>query len=658
MNHYPPHIEIISEPSDLPPPIPIKRWYRTRLAIFLVMFTTASATGLIYNYSRPAVYRSTATLLTSAPAAIDAAVAETDIQHVAIQKQILLGRELLDETLKRLAMTHPDARLTLADAKALLQVKPVADTHLVEMRAEGSSPEILPALINTWIDVYLDARAAEVETSKAQTVQIVKDELAEQEKKIAAARTALTEFRNTYDISSTERQENAVLARLNGLTAALNNASEAEVKAKARLNAVEKAIAEGQAVVPSDEQRTLENLEQRLQQLQEKLAEFDQRYTREYLAKQPSMRYLPEEIKKLEREIESKRHFGKRIVHTDAAQEYEAAKMTLARIRRQLDEHKRMASEFSARFAQHESLKADLDGLEKIYRETQERLVQVESRPVDKYPQVTVIDRAFLSREPISPDYNRDALIVVTGSVLLGLFAVWIAEFLTPSARRQPEWAVSNIPSYRDFGLNRLDLPSISPERLEQIRNHNRRLPTFVRELTDTDLIALLEAANAIGKQLIALLLSGATLEEAAALTPDDLNVENRTIRLPGTEARIVPIDDRSIYLMNGHDKFPSWHTENPLTTDDLSAILSVAAIDAGLSHPEEINAEAIRHTYIVYLIRQGLKLSELEKIVGPIPPTKLVEYGRYSPPRPGLSFDEIDRMHPALTHKPKLSAD
>ncbi|WP_431066135.1 GumC family protein [Methylotuvimicrobium sp.] len=650
MNDYPPHIEVINDAGHYPPGSPPQRWFISRLPIFLGVFLSALFIGLAYNYSRPAIYRSTATLLTSAMTAIDQASETADIQHVAIQRQILLGRELLDETLKRLEITHPQANLTLEDVKEILQVQSLPDTQLVEMQAEGEMPEILSALINTWIDVYLDARAAEIESSKGKTIQIVKDELDELEIKIEQARNALIEFRNEHDIASTERQENTVLAKLTGLTAALNNANEAEVKAKARLEAVEKAIEEGQAVVPTQDQRSLDQLEQRLQQLREKLAEFDKRYTREYLARQPSMRFIPEEIKKLEKEIAAKQQYGTRIVHTDAMQEYQAAKMTLDRIRQQLEDHKRMASEFSSRFAQHESLKADLDGLEKIYRETQERLVQIETRPVEKYPQVTVIDRAFLARDPISPNYNRDTVIIVIGSVMLGLFGVWLAEFLHPPRKKQADFDLSGLSTYPNlgFGVGRLDLPQISPERLAQIRNHQRLNAPMPRELSDADLRGLLNASNTMGRQLIVLLLLGVTLKEAAALTPDNFDAEAGEIRLSGPVPRNIPLDGLLSYFNEQH-RFPAWYTDSPLAIDDLSAIISVAAIDAGMTHPEDFNADAIRHTYIVYLIRQGLKLSELENIVGTIAPADLVEYGRYSPLRPGLSVTEINRIHPAL---------
>jgi uncharacterized protein involved in exopolysaccharide biosynthesis len=272
--------------------------------------------------------------------AIDRESTAADIQHVAIQKQILLGHELVAKTLSRLkASTTSDALLELkpADIQNFLNVEPLAETNLVEIRAEGTDPEFLPQLINTWIDVYLDARAEDVNKLTANTTGIIEGELKGLADKINSARTELEAFRRANDITSTGRDENEPLARLNGLNESLNKVSDEEVKAKANLDTIKSAISRDQAVVPDQEQGSLQNLEKRLQELQEKLADFDKRFTRDYLDKQPALKIIPEQIKKLEAEIKSKREYGKKIVLTEAENNYAAAQQTVKEIRAQLD---------------------------------------------------------------------------------------------------------------------------------------------------------------------------------------------------------------------------------------------------------------------------------------------------------------------------------
>ncbi|MGR9115160.1 MAG: GumC family protein [Gammaproteobacteria bacterium] len=651
MENHPPQIEIINDsPYKSPPPISQSTpWFRSRrFVIFISAYLFSSIIGLTINYSRPAIFESSATLLTSAMTAIDQVSPDPDIQHVAIQRQILLGQELLDECLERLKITHPQYQLNMADVRQMLQVKPVTETNLVEMTAEGPEPEILSALINTWIDVYLDARAADIAKNKDATTQIIKNELHDLDLKIKSARQALNDFRIKHDITSIGREENTALARLNGLTAALNNASEEEVKAKAKMDAVAKAIAKGQAVVPSQDQRSLANLEKRLQDLREKLSQFDKRYTREYLALQPSLKYIPMEIKKLEQEIEKKRDYGKGIVQTETEQNYEAAKQTVRQIRQQLEEQKKLTAEFTARFAEHEALKTDLEGLEKIYRETQERLVQIETRNVDKYPQVDIIERAYLPLEPVRPHYGRDTLLILAGSIVFGLFCVWIAEFLTRQYEQQPSLTLSGIHLYKDIGFGRINPPHPETAQLQQDTNRMLNSP-LTRELSDAELLALWSATNTMGQQLIILLLSGVTLEEAVALTPEDFDLKHNTIRIKGRLPRVISITDKLKCLFADFDELPAWHGMMPLSVNDLAAVIGLAAIDSGMPQPEAVGAEAIRHTYIVYLVRQGLRLSDLSQLVGYLTPTEQLSYSSYSPSRPGCGLDEIKKIHPVL---------
>jgi len=652
MENYSPKIEIFPN-SDLssPPDFNQRPWFRMRrFVIFVIVFLISAAIGLTYTYSRPAIYRSAATLLTSAMTAIDRDSTPADIQHVAIQKQILLGHELIAETLSRLkasATTGYLQQITTHDIEKFLVVEPVEGTNLVEIRADGTDPKFLPLLVNTWVDVYLDARAEEIKKLTGNTTSIITDELKGLAEKIDAKRAELDEFRKINDISSTGRDENEPLAQLNGINASYNQASEDEIKAKATLDAIKLAISRGQAVVPDQEQGSLESLERRLQELQEKLTEFDKRYTRDYLNKQPALKVIPEQIKKLEAEVKYKRDYGKKIVLTEAENNYIAAQQTLIAVRAKLVEHKKLAAAFTSKFSEHDALKTDLEGLEKLYRETQERLVQIETSQKEKYPQVTVINRAFESSEPISPNYSLDALIAVSGSLLLALFAVWIFEYLTRKPEPQAAITLSGIHMYNP-SADLLSHQQTVTQHIEQKHNYSLSSP-LVRELSSHQLRILLNASNLKGKQLIGLLLSGLTFDEAATLKADQIDLENALITVGDPSPRTLGIGNALKTLLEQSGGHPAWDGDNPLSIDDLNAVLICAAVDSGLPNPDEITAEAIRHSYIAYLVRQGLRLADLEQITGYLEPTVISSYSTYSPPQQGRGIEDIELLHPAL---------
>ena len=653
MKNYLPQIDIFPDDSFYAPTgFNQKPWFRSRrFIIFVTVFLISAAISLTYSYSRPAIYRSSATLLTSAMTAIDRESSPADIQHVAIQKQILLGHELVAETLKRLkasAATGFIQQLTTDDIHNFLTVEPVAETNLVEIRAEGTDSEFLPLLANTWIDVYLDARAEEIKKLAGNTTGIIENELKGLAEKINSKRIELADFRKINDISSTGRDENEPLARLNGLNDSLNKASEDEVRAKANLDAIKSAIARDQAIVPDQEQGSLQDLEKRLQELREQLAEFDKRFTRDYLKKQPTLKVIPEQIKKLEAEIKNKRDYGKNVVLTDAENNYAAAYQTVREIRAQLTENKKQAAAFTTKFAEHDALKTDLEGLEKLYRETQERLVQIETSQKEKYPQVTVIDRAYVSSDPIRPNYSRDALIALVSSLMLALFTVWIFEYLTRKQEQQAAITLSGIHMYNPAAADMLNYQQTAAQPLAQKPTNALASPVY-RELSSRQLRILLNASNLKGRQLISLLLSGLTLEEAASLKAGQIDLEMATITVAGSMPRTLGISNsvKALFVQSGDH--PAWDADNPIASDDLSTALLCAAVDSGLPNPGEITAEAVRHSYIAYLVRQGLRLSDLEQITGYLEPTVLSGYSAYSPPQQGRGIDDIELLHPAL---------
>ncbi len=663
-----PQIEIL--PNQTPfgqPEMPRKPWYTIRrLLVFAVVFMLSALMSLAYVYSRPAQFRSFATLLTVAQTAIDQRSSEADVQHVAIQRQILMGQDLLDETVSRLnqqleqnAADKDVPRLTIADIRSMLTVQAVAETNLVELAATGYQATILAPLIDTWIDVYLEKRLVEIRQTTGLTIDVLGEELAGLENKIATKRTELAHFREVNDITSLGREnifENQSLARFRGLNKALNDASDEAVKAKARLEAVNRAIAQGKVVVPKEDKREVKLLELHLQELREQLVELDKKYTRQYLALNPQLNVLPQQIKELEDELSKKHYYGQSIVLAEAEQEYDAAQQSLRDIKQQLQDHKQEATEFSSKFSEHESLLSDLEGLELLQRGTQERLAQIEAKQAEKFPQVKVIERPFVPLEPFSPNYTRDAIIAIVGSIILSLLCVWIVEYLTRKEELKTSISISGANLFRNMDA---DLISRYQQKNDQITadaaqsiTHDQAYKlehNLLRELSIDEVATLLEAADIKGKQLISLLLSGLSLDEIARLSREDFDFSNALIKVKGENQRNVPLNAAITTLFQHIEPCPVWNKGEPVAASTLAAILVYATVDANLSEAETISVDALSHSYILFLVRQGVRLSDLEQIIGSIDPTVLSQYSQYSPEKRGLPMSDINLLYPAL---------
>lgn len=628
----------------------------SRPVIFATVFLFSLLLSLGIIFLQPAVYQSYATLLTVAKTAIDQTGKEADVQHVTIQKQILLGSELLSETASRLQQQSSSsavANLTSTTIRDMLNVRPIADTNLIEMVAEGNAPDLLPLLINTWIDVYLDARAEEIAQTRGSTIAIIQDELLALTKKIELKRFELAQFRQQNAIVSTEQQDNATPARLKGLTESLNKASEEEVKAKARLDAIKKSIARGQTVVPKEDTRTLSVLEKRAQELREQLEELDRQYTREYMALSPDLKVIPDKLAALENEIQQMRNTGQSIVKSEAEQEYAAARQTAQSIQAQLDQHKKQAAEFTTQFTKHEALKSDLEELEQLHRDTQSRLTQIEAQHTGKYPYVDVIERAFLPHHPIGPNYLWNAMIATIASLLLGLIAIWVFEFLTHKEQEKLAIHLSGIHLHNqnnNLPLEPVNITSTPSDNLLQQPVHALKRPK-IEEYTSKQIARLFQTADIRAQQLIALLLSGLTINEIMNLPPDAIDLKNKQLKIGNPVTRIIALHPVLADLYQQHGDRLLNSSGNRFSQKGLEALLTHSQMDTNLRATDHIYAEALRHTYILYLVKQGIKLADLESAVGHISPEELSEYNLYSPVEAKHSIETINLFYPI---KPK----
>ncbi len=639
-----PQIEVLTQHPPASPYLqPETPWYTARrFRIFTITFLISSLIGLFYVYQRPAIYQSKTTLLTVAPAAIDQPGQEASVQHVAIEGNILTGQKLVEATRKELLTLTSIAVPPTPSLHDMLFVTPVSDTNLVELRAEGEMSKFLPLLLNTLTEQYQLYRRQQISKETDKTASALQDQFKMLSTKVAQKRDELDNFRSEHSILSMGRDENQVLARLKGLTDSLNKASDAEVNTKARLHAVQAAIRKGQPVVPDSDKRSLANLEKRAQELREQLSELDRRYTRDYLALQPNLKVIPEQLEKLERTIRNNKQEGQQIVLTDAEQAYYAAHQASAELKQQIEDYKQTATEFTRRFAEHEALIEELSLLETHYRETQGRLTQIEVVNREKYPQVNVVEPAYESTHPIRPDYARDTGIALLLSLFLGLITIWLFEFLKrdekPENGTMASW--SHIITRNEPALNMDHKTAPQLDQFQQPALEKQVLP----ELTINNIDKLLQAANNGGKFVIASLLNGLTLDEMIGLSPDQIDYNSQQLSLSEPEPRTIPLAPVLANLLTEPGIQPSEQSE-------AEALITCAAFDSGLPDPITINPSTIRHTYIIYLIRQGLRLSELEKIIGSIPVQELAEYAAFSPEGSGKLLNEINPIHPTISH-------
>ena len=661
----PPQVEIVSRS---PGPATVRQPLRqaARFKVFALVFLVVLAGGSVWNFTRPALYRATATMLIEVPEGIGYSVGAVgaDPQNLAVQGRILLAQDLLQETLERAARTAPETGALDPEAlRALLDVQPTPGTNLVALSATGSDPRQLAVLVNAWTQAYLDRRQAQVERDVDGTLARLQDEYARLDTQKRAQAATLDRYRLEHGIDTMERDGNQALARLKALTKDLETARAEQLKAESQRAALEEAIDRGEPVVPPAEQATLEQLETEAAKLRAQLAGLAQRYTKLYLESEPTLKELPLQLSQLEARIKEQRAKGRDFLRSTLTREVERARRQSRVLEQELEVQRAAASRFTARFAHYETLKKDLEQIDELHRGLEQRLVEVKTRAPAQYAQVKVLEPAYVPNRPFQPDYWRDFSYNLAVAGLTALLAVLLMEFLTRRERTADEQLP--VTGVRVFaGDSRLPVgggAAAAGALLSQDQDQDQgtipaddaplSLPGVGRrELLAGEVRALLELADAATRQLIGLVLSGITPAECVMLDARAIDLAAGTVQAPG-DGRVIRLSPALAALFAGHRPVPLW-IDDPAAggAAGLLARIGLLAHDAGLAHPAEVDAAALRHTYICYLVRQGVRLTEIERIIGRLPAAELARYAVYSPAGAAKPLAQVALSYPAFS--------
>ena len=194
--------------------------------------------------------------------------------------------------------------------------------------------------------------------------------------------------------------------------------------------------------------------------------------------------------------------------------------------------------------------------------------------------------------------------------------------------------------------------------------------PAMPRELHQDELAAVLSNASPTVALFAHLLLRGLSPQEATTLSGSDVNTATQTLRIGGAQpsapARELPLDGGLNDLIFSTFKLTTAGTGQPLLSagnggqislDNLTSELLYAAHDANVDRPGEVTPDALRHTYAAFLARQGMRLVDLARVIGPLSAEQAAAFSAMAPfahKRPTL--DQVQRLMPVLLAQP-LSA-
>jgi polysaccharide biosynthesis transport protein len=640
---------------------------RRRLHVFLATLIVALGVSLAYTWLRPPEYRASARLditpgtgsLRSAPT--QATGADEPMRPFLTEVQVLVSRPVLEEVAQRLQSVGEDLSSLgpdpVAGMQARLQASPVADTHVVELIATGNRPALLAPIVNTVVEVY-EARLADAyRASSGEAMTRADDEVNKLEQTVAARRRDVEAFRMRNNIVSLEREENDVLTRVRNLSTSLSAANDKAAAAEGRLQALTAAAQSGRPV-RSRGDAAVSGLEERVAQMHEEQRELERGFTPDYLAKDPKVVAQRAKLAELERQLVEQRAASRQTALLDAQDELASARAVAARIRADMGSSRQEVAQFTARFNEYKSLQAELEELEKAKADAVQRRAKLEASERARMPSIRILEAATTPLAPWRPLYWRDTAISTGASLVLALLAMWLVELFN---RPEPQPSVVLIQPqpgalrYEGPQLEALGDRSAQARKLESAEPALLpRQPKFPRELGQDEVAALVRAADAGPRRAILLLLSGVDPDELFALSWRDFDSSRGTIRVGGASGREialgVPLRELLEHSPRTDESEPLVaFDQHPATRDNIEAQILCAAHDAALEEPAQVTSACLRHTYLAYLVRQGIRFADLTRLVGPLPADVVGAYSALAPPGTRLGSGEAQLLHPAL---------
>jgi len=608
---------------------------------FVLVFLLVGVTGLAWVWQRSAIYESSALVKIVEQSGTGSVVAER-AETMLLHQQLLTSQQLLQLLSER--MTALGATVSPDQLRDLLSVTVLADSRLLRLVAVGTDPQRLEPLLREWELLYRERFLQQQQSDQQSRSQQLAQRLTLLEQQREQQQLELQAYQRVHSIVSIERDENRVLNRIRGLAESLDQASTQRQQAQAELGAIGLSLRRGEAMVRPQDQPGIDNLERRAAELADQLQALAERFTPRYMAIDSRAIALQHRLTQAREAVAERRRDSANMLRQQAQRKLDARLSEERVLQQELDDQNELVRQFSDRMNELAFRRQNLDALESDIVRLRTELQHISIAPEPRLGFIQIAP-PYTPTRPSYPDYWRDSVVVMLLALATACLSVLLMRLLHPEARPQ-------IILQQAAAADRQERVVASEERLLQPVSlfSGRRVSTATCR-------ALLARAEPQTRLLLMLLLSGVHLREIPSLGWYHLEPEGGLMTVPSLPPRDIPLPDALCRLLAG--EFPPPDNRllplladgdgHPLSPDVLEEMIQRAAVKAGLADPGALNSALLEHSYMLFLVEQGVRHQQLELQLGPLPPDLLDPIEACIESAPERLLDEVNRVHPAL---------
>ena len=254
-------------------------------------------------------------------------------------------------------------------------------------------------------------------------------------------------------------------------------------------------------------------------------------------------------------------------------------------------------------------------------------------------PPIQVVDWARLPDRPIAPDYQRDLFIAIGIALALAIFITWLVDYLSTSTRSASPPTTLDVRIHSAAHQPAIE-GSSEPARLNQQVADVATLPTaptgtlatLPREFAASEVQALLTACDAATRGYAVLLLNGLSPYELPLLHAGCFADAGHQLAIDGANRRSIAISEAH-WLLIADVRRHLTEGQPPSPVAEINQRLERAATVAGIAQPADMSALALWHTYLLYLVRQGIDAGSLMQRLGALPSELQGTLMHFAPP-------------------------
>lgn len=317
---------------------------------------------------------------------------------------------------------------------ARLEVEPVPDTRLVDIRFTAHDPKLAAQVLNTLSSLYIDQNLQARFSASQDAVDWLSTRARQMRQRVENAELAIQRYKEENDIISLEEHQNIAMQQLAELNSALTRSKADFIAVEALYTEMQRLAQQPDLIesMPSVVNNPLvQNLKESYAVLQRHSTEMELRRG----PKHPKMLQLWAQMAAVQEKIRSEIARAIRGIQTD----YEVAKARLTALRNAFEQQKQEAQEINKKTIQYGVLKREAEANRQLYDVLLTSMKKNDISAELKRNNIRVIDLAETPRTSVTPDRLSRLARFSALALVLGIGLAFFLEYLNDSLRMPEE---------------------------------------------------------------------------------------------------------------------------------------------------------------------------------------------------------------------------